>query len=719
MTGTAGASKTYGLYVNASGSDDANYAAIFASGNVGIGTTAPAALLSAGATSQFQVDSAGDLIKVKNIAYSWPSSQGGASTVLTNNGSGSLTWGAASSSSVTSVTGTAPVSVATGTTTPVISISQANGTTNGYLGSVDWTTFNNKQAAGNYITALTGDGTLSGFSAGSATLTLKNTGTAGTYVKVTTDAQGRVSSGVSTIANADIAAAAGIDATKIGGGGVTTAEFNFLGSVTSDVQTQLNALAPLASPTFTGVLAIPLGAAATPSLTFTGDANTGLWSPAADTIAFSTNGTERVRILSSGNVGIGSVSPTSKLDIPISGSNSILTAGYVSLEYFPTAANKYIGGAVGLNFKNKGDGVNWVQKTDTLHNAGGLIASTIETGSMNFYTFPNSGTPTADANLADANLSTYQRMTITAAGYVGVGTSAPQSSMEIYKSAAGALGPVLTLNNPGGAGGSAAIDFQNYSGNTQPVVSRMSIVDDGLYSANLAFSTKITGASGNALAERMRITSSGNVGIGTTSPGVPLDVQTSTSIAIPAYGYLNLATPTGVYTGMTAPVSVRGSGRMVAAEFNAVSDRREKENIVDITEQQALGFITKVAPVHFSWKSGAKSQNYGFIAQDLLKDGYDELVSMVPKPGMEQTIDADGFVSPSDYQFNVNYSEVGPILTKVAQIHEAEIEQLKIQQRDKDREISDLRKRAEMAEAQLTAFKNLLCAKFPNAQLCQ
>ena len=45
MTGTAGASKTYGLYVNASGSDDANYAAIFASGNVGTGTTAPAVKL--------------------------------------------------------------------------------------------------------------------------------------------------------------------------------------------------------------------------------------------------------------------------------------------------------------------------------------------------------------------------------------------------------------------------------------------------------------------------------------------------------------------------------------------------------------------------------------------------------------------------------------------------------------------------------------------------
>lgn len=48
---------------------------------------------------------------------------------------------------VTNVTGTAPISVATGTTTPVISISQANTTTNGYLSSADWNTFNGKQNA--------------------------------------------------------------------------------------------------------------------------------------------------------------------------------------------------------------------------------------------------------------------------------------------------------------------------------------------------------------------------------------------------------------------------------------------------------------------------------------------------------------------------------------------------------------------------------------------
>lgn len=61
------------------------------------------------------------------------------------------------SGTVTSVSGTAPIAVATGTTMPVISIAKADATTNGYLASTDWSTFNGKQAAGNYITALSGD----------------------------------------------------------------------------------------------------------------------------------------------------------------------------------------------------------------------------------------------------------------------------------------------------------------------------------------------------------------------------------------------------------------------------------------------------------------------------------------------------------------------------------------------------------------------------------
>lgn len=52
----------------------------------------------------------------------------------------------------------------------------------------------------------------------------------------------------------------------------------------------------------------PLGAVGTPSVTFTGDLNTGIWSPAADTIAISTNGAERSRVDSSGRLLVGTTS---------------------------------------------------------------------------------------------------------------------------------------------------------------------------------------------------------------------------------------------------------------------------------------------------------------------------------------------------------------------------------------------------------------------------
>lgn len=53
---------------------------------------------------------------------------------------------------VTAVTGTAPV-VSSGGTTPAISMAAATSSVNGYLTSTDWTTFNNKQPAGSYLTS--------------------------------------------------------------------------------------------------------------------------------------------------------------------------------------------------------------------------------------------------------------------------------------------------------------------------------------------------------------------------------------------------------------------------------------------------------------------------------------------------------------------------------------------------------------------------------------
>jgi hypothetical protein len=53
--------------------------------------------------------------------------------------------------------------------------------------------------------------------------------------------------------------------------------------------------------TFSGVVNIPVGAEATPSLIFAGDSDSGMWHPAANTLAFSTFGSERLRISSGGD----------------------------------------------------------------------------------------------------------------------------------------------------------------------------------------------------------------------------------------------------------------------------------------------------------------------------------------------------------------------------------------------------------------------------------
>jgi hypothetical protein len=64
-----------------------------------------------------------------------------------------------------------------------------------------------------------------------------------------------------------------------------------------------------------GIASHAAGSAAAPTITATGDTNTGIFFPAADTIAFSEGGAEAMRIDSSGNLGIGTSSPSQKLSV--------------------------------------------------------------------------------------------------------------------------------------------------------------------------------------------------------------------------------------------------------------------------------------------------------------------------------------------------------------------------------------------------------------------
>jgi hypothetical protein len=64
-----------------------------------------------------------------------------------------------------------------------------------------------------------------------------------------------------------------------------------------------------------GVTTVAPGSASAPAITTDGDTNTGIFFPAADTIAFAEGGAEAMRIDSSGNVGIGTTSPGVTLDV--------------------------------------------------------------------------------------------------------------------------------------------------------------------------------------------------------------------------------------------------------------------------------------------------------------------------------------------------------------------------------------------------------------------
>ena len=96
------------------------------------------------------------------------------------------------------------------------------------------------------------------------------------------------------------------------------------------------------------------GTAALPVITTTGDLNTGIFFPAADTIAFTEGGSEAMRIDSSGNVGIGTASPSYPLDIRTTSGGGFgvsLSGGTTITTAQGTTTN------VDMNFVTKGTGL--------------------------------------------------------------------------------------------------------------------------------------------------------------------------------------------------------------------------------------------------------------------------------------------------------------------------------------------------------------------------
>ena len=133
---------------------------------------------------------------------------------------------------------------------------------------------------------------------------------------------------------------------------------------------------------------------------------------------------------------------------------------------------------------------------------------------------------------------------------VSIGGTTSLGAITLIGNAPGTDTAGMALYNAGGgSGASVSLDMYNTSFNGGIPQAKMKALDDGNYSDNLTFLLKNPGAATNPLVERMRITSVGNVGIGTTTPGGKLEVAGNVKISGAGNG-ITFPDGTSITTGL-------------------------------------------------------------------------------------------------------------------------------------------------------------------------
>ena len=212
--------------------------------------------------------------------------------------------------------------------------------------------------------------------------------------------------------------------------------------------------------------ALALGSAATPSLKFTGDTNTGIYSPGADQVAVATNGTGRLFIAADGKIGVGTASPTFA-------AGGGVQASFATFSSFRATS----GSNTGTDFAASSDGKGYVYVRDN-----------------------------ADLTLGTNNT---ERLRITSAGLVGIGTSSPGSLLELSSAATSAAGGVTVTNTNTAGYSSVQLKNTGASGRTYTLA---------LGGNTSAFPGSVYLYDDTAGATRFLIDSSGRLGIGSTTP---------------------------------------------------------------------------------------------------------------------------------------------------------------------------------------------------------
>jgi hypothetical protein len=132
----------------------------------------------------------------------------------------------------------------------------------------------------------------------------------------------------------------------------------------------------------TGVTTVQAGTAAAPAITTTGDTNTGIFFPAADTIAFAEGGVEAMRIDASGNLGLG-VTPSpwsigTAFQIGLANNVSILgynTSGFYQTNSYFDAGWKYAANGYAVQYLQINGTHQWLVGANNTSGAGATVTA--------------------------------------------------------------------------------------------------------------------------------------------------------------------------------------------------------------------------------------------------------------------------------------------------------------------------------------------------------
>jgi hypothetical protein len=338
------------------------------------------------------------------------------------------------------------------------------------------------------------------------------------------------------------------------------------------------------------------GTAANPSISFVSDPNTGIYSPGADQVAISTNGTGRLFVDASGRVIVGASSAAVGNPLEVvatSNGNAIAVRGRSSdnlgiITFHPNASSTEYAriqaesdsslrfgtgsagsermrldssGRLGLGTSSPAQLLETQDGNIQIRNSGALSQNTLSTYGL---TFRNTNQIGQDRGTI-AEIKTYlagagdndfglqfrtqattsggvtTKMTLTPGGLLGIGVTAPQGILEIKKDGASTT-PNLVLTS-GGSGDPSSVDPSvQFAASTLESIGTTKILSTGAYGSRaLAFHTGTDGAG----TERARIDSSGRLLVGTSS------TSSNTTALLQGYG--------GVTTGAAHLRLARGS----------------------------------------------------------------------------------------------------------------------------------------------------------------